>query len=380
MGYARSRFAVAMASATATALPAAPSAYANDAEDRANCWHKNICVGPGSGAFEFTLLFNSNFMGPWRNIGYNVGSPRPLTFWMTQAKGTLIGDCMMKAGYGQWHPTPELPTVGSKTLTDWRCGIHDRRLAQSRGYRAKAREQGAHHTARNVGAVDGTSALGPDGQALQDCRGEVRAPLKEDFDAYGEEAQMLGNETLLRSEEEPAGESAFAVWSSFMKEKGYTHEQPLDAGDDLRSGSLDVLPDEITTAVAAIACRDSTHVSKIWWEAETRLQAASLERRVFEQVPQGRGHCGEDCGRRPRGQAIGASAAAACYSAPSGPSLRGPPMDPRARPHAARHRPRSRPCHRALGRPLPRLASLANPTRGSPPPMSRPAHRSAMPT
>ncbi len=83
MGYARSRFVVAMAAAAATALLAAPSAYANDAEDEANYWHKDICVDPGYGAFKFTLFFNSNFMGSWRNIGYNVsdfGGPRPLTF------------------------------------------------------------------------------------------------------------------------------------------------------------------------------------------------------------------------------------------------------------------------------------------------------------
>ncbi|WP_392900476.1 hypothetical protein [Streptomyces sp. LN699] len=197
---------------------------------------------------------------------------------MAQAKGTLIGDCMKRAGYGQWHPAPELPKVGSKTLTDWRYGIHDGRLAQSRGYRAEASEQAAYDAAVNVGAVDGTSALGPDGQALQVCRGEVRNLLKGDVVDYGEEAQKLGNEAFLRSKEEPAVVAAFAAWSSCMKEKGYTYKQPLDASDDPRFGSRDVTQEEIATAVADIACRDRTHVAKIWWEAETRLQTASLEK------------------------------------------------------------------------------------------------------
>ncbi|WP_328769985.1 hypothetical protein [Streptomyces sp. NBC_00286] len=41
----------------------------------------------------------------------------------------LIDACMKDAGFGQWTPAPGLPSIGGKTLTDWRYGIHDATLA-----------------------------------------------------------------------------------------------------------------------------------------------------------------------------------------------------------------------------------------------------------
>nr|MDT0519989.1 hypothetical protein [Streptomyces sp. DSM 41633] len=74
---------MAAAAAAAATLLIAPSAHAGSPEDEANYWHKDICVDPGYGDFKFTLFYNSNFMGSYRNMGYNVydfGGPRPLTF------------------------------------------------------------------------------------------------------------------------------------------------------------------------------------------------------------------------------------------------------------------------------------------------------------
>ncbi|MFJ6757513.1 hypothetical protein ACIQNK_21105 [Streptomyces sp. NPDC091273] len=197
---------------------------------------------------------------------------------MAQAKAALIGDCMKSAGYAQWRAAPELPKVGPKTLTDWRYGIHDGDLAKRRGYKPEAAEQEAYDAAVNVGAVDGTSANGPDGQALQACRGEVHTKLKGDVVDYSEEAQKLGNEAYVRSKEEAEVVAAFQAWSSCMKEGGYDYKQPLDASDDPRFGGPDVTPDEIAAATTDIACRDRTKVAKTWWEAETRLQTAALEK------------------------------------------------------------------------------------------------------
>ncbi|MFI9065642.1 hypothetical protein ACIGQE_27885 [Streptomyces sp. NPDC053429] len=190
----------------------------------------------------------------------------------------LIGDCMKAAGYGQWRAAPELPKVGPKTLTDWRYGIHDGELAKRRGYKPEEAEQAAYDAAVNVGAVDGTSALGPDGQALQACRGEARTKLKGDVIDYSDEAQKLGNEAFVRSKEDPAVVAAFQAWSACMKEHGYDYKQPLDASDDPRFGSRNVTPEEIATATSDIACRDRTQVAKMWWQAETGLQGAALEK------------------------------------------------------------------------------------------------------
>ncbi|MFE6838378.1 hypothetical protein ACFVFI_26515 [Streptomyces sp. NPDC057705] len=195
-----------------------------------------------------------------------------------KAKDLLIGDCMKKAGYGQWHPAPELPRMGPKTVTDWRYGIHDGELAKRRGYKPDEAEQAAYEAAVNVGAVDGTSAAGPDGKALQVCIGEARTRIDANQAAYGEEAQKLGNEAFTRSKEDPKVVAAFQAWSSCMKEQGYDYKQPLDASDDQRFGGREVTPEEIATATVDISCRNRTQVAKIWWEAEVKLQTASLEK------------------------------------------------------------------------------------------------------
>ncbi|WP_420711037.1 hypothetical protein [Streptomyces sp. NRRL F-2580] len=197
---------------------------------------------------------------------------------VAKAKNLLIGDCMKKAGYGQWRPAPELPKMGPKTLTDWRYGIHDGELAKRRGYKPDEAEQAAYDAAVNVGAVDGTSAEGPDGKALQVCIGEARTKLGGNPATYGEEAQKLGNEAFARSKEDLKVVAAFQAWSSCMKEQGYDYKQPLDASDDQRFGGRDVTAEEIATATADISCRNRTHVAKIWWEAESKLQTAALEK------------------------------------------------------------------------------------------------------
>ncbi|WP_079405679.1 hypothetical protein [Streptomyces sp. 3211] len=197
---------------------------------------------------------------------------------MSQAVNMLIGDCMKSTGYGRWRAAPELPKAGPKTLTDWRYGIHDIDLAKRRGYKADAAEQAVYDAAVNAGAVDGTSAMSPDGKALQACRAEARTKLKGDVVAYSEEAQGLGNEAFVRSKEDPTVVAAFQAWSSCMKEQGYEYMQPLDASDDPRFSGPDVTPEEIAAATADIACRDRTQVAKVWWEAESKLQTTSLEK------------------------------------------------------------------------------------------------------
>ncbi|MFJ5550849.1 hypothetical protein [Streptomyces sp. NPDC093225] len=197
---------------------------------------------------------------------------------MARAKNVLIGDCMKKAGFGQWRAAPELPKVGPKTLTDWRYGIHDAGLSKRRGYKPEEGEQEAYDAAVEIGAVDGTSAGGADGKALQVCRGEARTRLKGDVVDYAAEAQRLGNEAYVRAKEAPEVVAAFRAWSSCMAERGYRYKQPLDASDDPRFATRDVTAEEIAAATADISCRDRTHVAKVWWQAETGLQTASLEK------------------------------------------------------------------------------------------------------
>ncbi|MFD7539233.1 hypothetical protein [Streptomyces sp. NPDC059819] len=197
---------------------------------------------------------------------------------VSSAKAALIGDCMKKAGYPQWQAAPELPKAGPKTLTDWRYGIHDGELAKKRGYKADASEQAAYDTAVDQGAVDGTTANGPDGKALQDCIGQAHQRISADAKEFSEDAQRLGNEAFVKAKSDPEVVSAFQAWSSCMKEQGYIYKEPLDASDDSRFQGREVTPLEISTALADIACRNRTHVAKIWWQAEVKLQRTSMEK------------------------------------------------------------------------------------------------------
>jgi hypothetical protein len=208
---------------------------------------------------------------------------------LSQAKKILIGDCMKGFGF-TWTPAPDLPRVGPKTLTDWRYGIHDMALAEQRGYKADAEEQAAYDAAVEKGAVDGTTADGPDAKTLSgDIRevdgkkvpegGCVGAANQEiDADAIQARAAVeLANAAFVKSKEDPKVVKAFADWSACMKRSGYDYEQPLDASDDSKFSGTEVSSEEIATATADIRCRQKTDVAWVWFQAESALQKSAIE-------------------------------------------------------------------------------------------------------
>jgi hypothetical protein len=208
---------------------------------------------------------------------------------LAQAKKILIGDCMKGFGFS-WVPAPDLPKVGPKTLTDWRYGIHDLTLAEQRGYKADAEEQQAYDAAVEKGAVDGTTADGPESQALSGGIQEVdgkKVPeggcvgaANDEIDAGAIQARAaleLANAAFVKSKEDPEVVKAFADWSACMKRSGYDYKQPLDASDDSKFSAPEVSSEEIATATADIKCRQKTDVAWIWFQAESALQKSAIE-------------------------------------------------------------------------------------------------------
>jgi hypothetical protein len=65
-----------------------------------------------------------------------------------------------------------------------------------------------------------------------------------------------------------------------MKKSGYSYKEPLDASDDPKFSSPEVSRDEVATATADIACRKSTKVAVVWFEAESALQSAEIEKKA----------------------------------------------------------------------------------------------------
>lgn len=208
---------------------------------------------------------------------------------LSQAKKILVGDCMKGFGFS-WVPAPDLPRVGPKTLTDWRYGIHDMALSKERGYKPDAKEQEAYDAAVEKGAVDGTTADGPDARALDGRIKEVdgkKVPeggcvgaANKEINANALQARAaldLANAAFVKSKQDPEVVKAFSGWSECMKRSGYDYEQPLDASDDPRFGVPEVSSEEIATATADITCRQKTEVAWIWFQAESALQKRVIE-------------------------------------------------------------------------------------------------------
>ncbi|WP_327255355.1 hypothetical protein [Streptomyces sp. NBC_01244] len=198
---------------------------------------------------------------------------RAETRLISGARDSLIDECMKGAGYEKWSPAPDLPTLGGKTLTDWRYGIHDAEKAAERGYHPDAAEQKAYDEAQLVGAVD---ISGADEGTLRGCvqaaDGQVPAAQPNPL------VQKINGEVHKKAAKNPKVIAVFAKWSSCMKAKGYSYEKPMDANDDPRfSDPYKVTELEIATAKADVACRDLHDVEKIWFDSEVPLQQQSIK-------------------------------------------------------------------------------------------------------
>ncbi|MGW0565589.1 hypothetical protein ACWDZ4_34635 [Streptomyces sp. NPDC003016] len=198
---------------------------------------------------------------------------RAETRLISGARDSLIDECMKSAGYEKWNPAPDLPTLGGKTLTDWRYGIHDAEKAAKRGYHPGAAEQEAYDQALSAGAVD---TSGADEGTLRNCVQTVdeQAPAAQPDHLV----QKIDGEAYKEAAKDPKVTAVFAKWSSCMKAKGYSYEKPMDANEDSRfSDPHEVTELEIATATADVACRDRYGVEKVWFDTEVPLQQQAIK-------------------------------------------------------------------------------------------------------
>ncbi len=68
---AKFRFVMVAVAAATTTLVMTPSAHASSTQFE-NHFSEEVCKDPGYSGFKFTLWFNSDFQGSYRNVGYNV--------------------------------------------------------------------------------------------------------------------------------------------------------------------------------------------------------------------------------------------------------------------------------------------------------------------
>ncbi|MEU5250001.1 hypothetical protein AB0G81_39260 [Streptomyces asoensis] len=196
---------------------------------------------------------------------------------VSSARDTVIKECMRTAGFPDWKPAPDLPTVGGTTLTDWRYGIHDLEQAAQFGYHPDPEQQDAYDVAL---AADQSGQA--DQGALEGCAsqaGGTAGSLQQSA-----LVEQISGDAYHQSMETPKVKAVFASWSACMKDKGHTYTAPLDASDDARftTGADEISQAEKDTAVADVACRDKYHVERVWFDAEAAIQTKSIAQHLGE--------------------------------------------------------------------------------------------------
>ncbi|MET9518250.1 hypothetical protein [Streptomyces sp. NPDC002994] len=192
---------------------------------------------------------------------------------MSSSRDDVIKQCMADAGFPDWQPAPDLPTVGGTTLTDWRYGIHDLALAKQNGYHPDSEQQAA-----NEAALASDESMNADQDILRSC-----ASKTDDTGASVQHSPLvnqINGSSYQQSTESAAVKKVFALWSACMKAKGYTYREPLDASDSFSAGSDEISEAEKQTAVADVGCRDQHHVEKTWFEAEAAIQQKAIAGRL----------------------------------------------------------------------------------------------------
>ncbi|MEU4351771.1 hypothetical protein [Streptomyces sp. NPDC023838] len=195
------------------------------------------------------------------------------TSLISASRDQLIKKCMAEAGFGQWMPAPDLPTLGGTTLTDWRYGIHNAAQAAKRGYHPDADAQKAYDKAMMAGAMDKSGA---DQGQVRSCAqsADAQAPVAQPSQLV----ETIKGDSYKESTKDPRVVAVFAQWSACMKAKGYSYKAPLDAVDDPRfHNPYEVSGLEIATAKADLDCRSRYPVARTWFDAESALQIKALK-------------------------------------------------------------------------------------------------------
>jgi hypothetical protein len=210
---------------------------------------------------------------------YLPGPSQGMTGFATSTRDERIDECMAAAGFADWEPAPDLPSLGSGgSLTADRYGIHDLEQARKGGYHPDPDKVKAYNE-----ALTEDHSMETDREVLRECAIKVDGRPRESLDVAQEPtlAEEIAWYSYRDSKSDPAALSVFKQWSTCMKAKGYEYEAPMDANDDPRWAAAGGLTQqEIDTAVADVECRDRHHVEKAWFDAETTIQRSYISKNL----------------------------------------------------------------------------------------------------
>lgn len=103
---------------------------------------------------------------------------------------------------------------------------------------------------------------------------------------YPDLPQDINGQSYRKAKEAPRVREAFAAWSQCMKSKGFTYSDPMQANDDPKfSNSGTATGAEIATATSDVACKNSSRLVDIWFQAEVDIQKSLIEGHRTELTP-----------------------------------------------------------------------------------------------
>ncbi|MFE0673557.1 hypothetical protein [Streptomyces sp. NPDC058867] len=112
------------------------------------------------------------------------------------------------------------------------------------------------------------------------CFGQSVAHLAKKYDAprQAETARSISTRSYTEALADPAVKAGFRTWSSCMRSSGFTYASPLDPLNEKAFPGEDVSAEEKATAVADVRCKKETGLLDTWFEAESALQQADIDR------------------------------------------------------------------------------------------------------
>ncbi|WP_157553434.1 hypothetical protein [Jiangella gansuensis] len=224
-----------------------------------------------------------------------------------QAAEAAVIACFEARGFdaADAHPLPFTRAVADDASArhERRYSVTDPDVAARHGYHppdtTDVREEFyASHTEPELAALVGSGDGAPDG-----CLHQAEAAT-----TAGDEAALRAGEELVSEVQadawhgamaDPRVVEAFRAWSACMAEAGYRYDAPMDANDDPTWWRTDTASaEEIATATADVACKESTGLIPVWSEVEAEYQAELIAQhqdrfdayraRLDEQVAQAR--------------------------------------------------------------------------------------------
>lgn len=208
---------------------------------------------------------------------YMTGYPSRLA--VEQAKRRIQRECMKGLGFDYDPPQPGSypPSNFDGANMARRYGISVPEEAEKFGYHLAGnpadpplyepdKAAGVALTGKDEKGTKATDPRIPDGG----CLGESDQKIGRIDESL---VNQLNGDSFERSQSDPTVVQVISAWSTCMKAKGYSATSPLTATDQLQNrGSGEVIPAEIASATADIACKRETNLPRIWFEDEVRIQ------------------------------------------------------------------------------------------------------------